>query len=106
MCCRRCCRCCAALETPLAVVILLLSCDLVTAWGAGMTIRFFPLFFANELGLSPVRVSLIYLASPLAVALCSLFAQQLSRGMGRVLAVFSVHLIGAGLLLACSVAPP
>ena len=43
----------------LAAAVLVCS-NVLQAWGAGMTVRFFPLYLARECRLSPVRVQAVY----------------------------------------------
>lgn len=58
--------------------------DVVSMLGSGMTVKFFPLFFWREVGLSPIRVQIIYVLAPTGIATCALFAQRLSKRIGRV----------------------
>lgn len=58
--------------TKAAIPYLLFANDVVIGLASGMTVQFFPLFFKNQCGFSPVVVSGIYVASPVvrAVVLC------------------------------------
>mmetsp|Transcript_10910 Transcript_10910/g.32698 ORF Transcript_10910/g.32698 Transcript_10910/m.32698 type:complete len:477 (-) Transcript_10910:470-1900(-) len=58
--------------------------DLIGAFASGMTIKFFYLFFAEEVGLSPIAASSISVASPLCINLVSLILQRSSVWAGRV----------------------
>jgi MFS family permease len=53
--------------------------DLVVALGSGCTIKFFPLWFKNDLSMSPAAVQGIYCGVPLSMALASGFCTALSR---------------------------
>ena len=65
--------------------------DLVVALGSGCTIKFFPLWFKNDLHMSPAAVQGIYCGVPLSMALASGFCTALSRSIGRVEAVLGVR---------------
>ena len=65
--------------------------DLVVALGSGCTIKFFPLWFKNDLRMSPAAVQGIYCGVPLSMALASGFCTALSRRIGRVEAVLGVR---------------
>lgn len=49
-----------------------------------MTIKFFAMWFMQEVGLRPTAVSLIGALSPLGVSAASLACQPLSKRVGRV----------------------
>ena len=65
----------------LAAAVLVCS-NVLQAWGAGMTVRFFPLYLARECRLSPVRVQAVYLALPVAISLSSSFGERLAASAG------------------------
>jgi len=69
--------------------------DILSGFGSGMTIKFFPLFFKNELGLSPISVNSIYVALPIFMALGSQGAQLLRRKIGRAQTCILYGYIGA-----------
>jgi MFS family permease len=60
--------------------------SLVFALGSGMTVNFFPLFFKDEVGMSPTQVQVVYLIVPLVLAACGGLGQFISTrgGLGRV----------------------
>jgi MFS family permease len=60
--------------------------SLVFALGSGMTVNFFPLFFKDEVGMSPTQVQVVYFIVPLALAACGGLGQFISTrgGLGRV----------------------
>jgi MFS family permease len=58
---------------------------LIFAMGSGMTIKFFPLFFKDEVGMSPSQVQIIYVAVPLVMVTTSTLLSKLANsGFGRV----------------------
>ena len=69
-------------------------------WAAA-AIKFFPLWFKNDLRMSPAEVRGIYCGVPLSMALASGFL-RLSRRIGRVEAVQRVRRRRWYVLLACS----
>ena len=58
--------------------------DLISGFGSGMTVKFFPLFFSQKLKLSPIATNSIYIAVPVFMTVMSLCAQTLSKRYGRV----------------------
>jgi len=82
------------------IPMLTFVASLITALGAGMTVKFFPLFFKNECDLSPSAVQGIYVAVPIAIILFSGFAQRLaSTGFGRVQCIMISKAIGVSCLV-------
>eukprot|EP00667_Euglena_gracilis_P008170 EG_transcript_8273 len=77
--------------------------NVVTGLASGMTIKFFPLFFQNEAGLSPIAVNAIFVVSPLTIALTSTTIQPISRYCGRIETILLIRAIGIGLLVAMAV---
>lgn len=71
--------------------------SLIMSIGSGMTVKFFPLFFKDDVGLSPSQVQGIYLMVPLVMSLLGGLCTKAARWIGRVPAclVFKV----AGILL-------
>ncbi|CAB9511238.1 expressed unknown protein [Seminavis robusta] len=63
---------------------ILFAHSLVFALGSGMTVKFFPLFFKDQVGMSPTQVQIVYLIVPLTLAACSGLGQQLAKRLGRV----------------------
>ena len=60
--------------------------DVFTALAAGMTIKFFPLFFIDKeqgYSFSPVQLSVVYLLSPLVTAFLALLCRKLAEKISR-----------------------
>ncbi len=74
--------------------------DFLIALGAGMTIKYFALYFLNDFGLSPVVVSLLYLITPLVTAMVTLIVAALAKRIGRVPAALLAYCVGTGCLVA------
>jgi MFS family permease len=72
---------------------------LIFAVGSGMTIKFFPLFFKDEVGMTPSQVQIIYCIAPLVMAISSTLCTQLAgSGFGRVQAMLLYSVAGVSLL--------
>lgn len=65
---------------PLCVILA----SLVSQSGAGMTVKFFPLFFKNDCGMSPAGVQGVYLAVPVMMMTAGTLSGMLGRKIGRV----------------------
>jgi hypothetical protein len=78
----------------------IVSCQgLIFAVGSGMTIKFFPLFFKDDVGMTPSQVQIIYCIAPLVTAICSTLCTQLAgSGFGRVQAMLLYSVAGVSLL--------
>ena len=50
--------------------------DLIWCFGSGMTVKFFPIFFINEVVLNPIATNVIFAITPLAVAIFSMGVQN------------------------------
>ena len=59
-----------------------------------MTVKFFPLFWKNEAGLTPVNTQMIYLAVPLVMVVFGLLSAPLGRFLGRTQAITLFRVIG------------
>lgn len=54
-----------------AIPYILATADLMVGLASGMTIKFFPIFFLQQVGLPPVGTNFVMAGSPLAVAIMS-----------------------------------
>ena len=76
--------------------------DVLTSLAAGMTIKFFPLFFIDEeqgYSFSPIQLSVVYLLCPLFTAFLALLCRKLAETMRRpIILLCVVKLLGTGLL--------
>lgn len=71
----------------------------------GMTVKFFSIFFIDEVGLRPISVSLIWTAAPLASVAFVLMAKHGARRFGRVQMYLAFKLVGIGLLVVMALFP-
>ncbi|CAE7945430.1 APA1 [Symbiodinium sp. KB8] len=65
------------------VPVLLALADFITCIGAGMTVKFFNLFFIQDHQFSPAAISLLQTAYPLVIALFMKFTERLAKPLGR-----------------------
>jgi len=65
------------------VPVLLALTDFISCIGAGMTVKFFNLFFIQDHQFSPVAISLLQTAYPLVIALFMKFTERLAKPLGR-----------------------
>lgn len=67
----------------ITIPILITTSDFIGALAAGMTIKFFALFFIQMCSMQPVYVSLLAVFTPLGVSSAALLGQALSKRIGR-----------------------
>ena len=74
---------------------------LISSLGSGMTVKFFPLFFKDEVGMTPSQVQIIYTLVPIVMAIFGTFATKLATdiGFGRVQTMIAFWIVGISLLL-------
>jgi MFS family permease len=58
--------------------------DVITCVGAGMTVKFFPLFFKNDYGLSPMELQGLFAVNCLSFAIFTWLCERLASRIGRV----------------------
>jgi MFS family permease len=73
--------------------------DILIALGAGMTIKYFPLFFLEELALAPISVSLLFFITPLVTAIFTFCSTRLARHIGRAQTTLLSYVLGTGTFL-------
>lgn len=86
------------------IAATIVCADVVSMLGSGMTVKFFPIFFWKDCGLSPIQVNCIYAAGPLGVSAAAFAAQRLSSRLGRVETAVLTKFCGIALLVWMSVA--
>lgn len=104
--CTSCCRIvgCGYLPiSPRYIPHLLCLTDIIFGIASGMTIKFFPLFFRKEVGLSPVNICLIYISTYVLMSILSRVAQMISKRVGRVQTISSFGCAGIICLYTMSV---
>ncbi len=90
------------------IPILLVASNVIIGFGAGMTIKYFTIFFLDEelYGLSPIWVQVIMGAVAIATGLLSLVAQKFSEKRGRAAIIFAVQFSSTLCLIGIGFYPP
>jgi len=92
-------------ETPIQkrqkwIPYLVFTSGLISSLGSGMTVKFFPLFFKDEVGMSPSQVQVIYCLVPLVMVIMGLLCTKIAKaGFGRVQTTALYEIGGISLLL-------
>jgi len=77
--------------------------NLISALGSGMTVKFFPLFFKDEVHMTPSQVQIIYCLVPLVMVVLSTISTKIANaGVGRVQTT-ALYTSGGISLLLCMV---
>ena len=88
------------------IPFLLVGFNLILASGAGLSMQYFSVFFAEEYFLLPVWLSILIGATSLVTGLFGLVFQKMSLRLGRVQTIFLTHFTATTLLLIITVYPP
>ena len=80
------------------IPVVMFASDLLISLGAGMTVKFFPLYFKSNVGLSPMQTQLIYVVVPLVMAVFASAAQRASVVLGRAQVMVLFRLVGVACL--------
>jgi len=81
---------------------IIIVSNTIVSIASGMTIKFFPVFYAKEVGLSPTWVCVTMVISTVSLALCTMLAQQVSLRIGRIETALAARLTGITLLFCMS----
>ena len=74
---------CSCFPRSRRIAILIATGDLMSGLASGMSIRYFPIFFVENLHMGPVLTQVLYILTPLFLAGCMKMAQYLSTRFGR-----------------------
>jgi len=74
--------------------------DVITCIGAGMTVKFLPLFFKNEYGFSPAQVQSLYAVYLMTFGLFTWLCERVAARLGRVQAALLFSFLGVSCLFA------
>lgn len=88
------------------LLILLQLSGTVTSIGAGMTVKFFALFYMQEYGFQPRDLCLLSFTYPLAMAVMQRVSLMAAARMGRMEACLLFHILGTLALFAFCAAKP
>jgi MFS family permease len=79
---------------------ILLTSGIIMSIGSGMTVKFFPLFFKDQIGMSPTQVQIIYVIVPIVMSIFSKVSTYVaSKFLGRVITCILLQLSGVTCLL-------
>lgn len=81
---------------PASIPYLMFAGTLMFCMGAGMTIRFFPIFFQKECQMPPSVVNMVYASLGLVMACANILAQRISKKIGRLEVIIPSLIIGVG----------
>ncbi|KAF4649463.1 hypothetical protein FOL46_001800 [Perkinsus olseni] len=76
--------------------------DVITSIGAGMTVRYFPLFFMNDYGFSPMQLQILVGSYSIVIGIATYLCNRTSKILGRVKACFLFAGIGTACLYGLS----
>lgn len=68
---------------PKHVPVILALADFLTCIGAGMTVKFFNLFFIEDMKFTPLSICGLQIAYPLVIAVFMKFSQRVAKPLGR-----------------------
>ena len=85
---------------------ILVGCNIIIGLGAGMTVKFFPIFFMEEYNMTPILVQIISGTTSIATGFSGLFAQKFSKANGRPQMIFLVQAIATICLGIIATYPP
>ncbi len=88
------------------VPVFLITSSFIIGMGAGMTVKFFPVFFRDIYHLQPIAVQLILGAGFVLAGLSGLAAQKLSIKGGRPQIIILVQAVAIGCLIVLALYPP
>ena len=72
--------------------------DILISLGSGMTVKYFPLYFKNAVGLTPAQVQVVFALVPLFMVAMAVLAQKVSVTFGRVQCILVFRILGITLL--------
>lgn len=81
------------------VATLIASSDVIAGLASGLSVRYFPIFFVDNLKLGPVMVQLLYVVGPVLQTVFMKISQRLSRRFGRCRVTVIFRWVGNGFML-------
>jgi MFS family permease len=88
------------------IMFILMLSNLIIGFGAGMTIKFFPIFFMIQYELFPISVQMIMGVTSIFTGFASLLTQKYSLEKGRAFMIFGVQAIATVCLFLIALYPP
>ncbi|PHJ21845.1 major facilitator family transporter [Cystoisospora suis] len=86
-----------------SIPFLVAASDIVRAFGAGMTVKFFPLFFKEDYGFQPVDLCFLGAVYAVSIGLFMLIGERLGHALGRASAACAYHIGGLAMLFSMCV---
>ena len=87
------------------IPLLLVSSNLIVGMGAGMSVRFFPVFFRSIYDMKPIGVQLVVAGTFIGMGIFGIIAQKLSMKKGRGEIIFIAQLLATACLFAIAFYP-
>lgn len=95
-----------SLKNSRAVPLIMITSSFIIGTGAGMTVKFFPVFFRDIYGFKPIAVQIILGISFFVTGLISLYAQKHSVKRGRPQIIILVQALAILCLVGMAFYPP
>ena len=90
---------CSQMSEARIISLVIASTDTLASFAAGMSIRYFPIFFMNTLFLRPTQVQILYIVAPLGQIVVAHYAQVASKVYGRCQVTVFCKLIGIAFMV-------
>ncbi len=88
------------------VLSVLILASFLIGFGAGVTVRFFQIFFVDVYNASPITWSLVFILTSVFTAVMGIFLQRLSEKLGRVIIMIVSQAVAIACLLLIATFPP
>ena len=85
---------------------VLLVHRLILATGAGMTVKFFPIFFEEVIGLTPIPLNSIWVATPFITAIFTICVERFANKTSRIAAMITFKSFAIGCLIIMATITP
>lgn len=91
---------------PKFIPYVLVASNIIIGLGAGMSVKFFPIFFMEIYGMRPILVQIIMGITFLATGIMGMIAQHFSQAKGRAQMIFTVQGLATLCLFLIAFYPP
>lgn len=96
----------ATKKPSLTIPLLLVTGNVIIGIGAGMTVKYFPLFFKEIYSLSPIIIQVIFGVTAMFTGIAGLIAQQFSKKRGRAQMIAATQFVATLCLVGLIFYPP
>ncbi|TFF85024.1 MFS transporter [Candidatus Heimdallarchaeota archaeon] len=93
-------------KASLLIPLLLVSGNVIIGIGAGMTVKFFPIFFEEIYSLTPISIQAILGTTSIFTGIAGLIAQQFSKKRGRAQMIAATQFVATLCLVGLIFYPP